>query len=158
MLVNLSLSVALVLACVFIHYEVLRFTSGLIGRLTIPPRPRVLVVMAAVFLAHTLEIWLYAIAYYLLAEYLGIGGLAGTLEHRFNDYLYFSTSTYSSLGYGDIFPVGGLRMMAGIETVDRTVVDRLVSLIHLSGHGEILGVARPALPLNASHSRLDMSG
>lgn len=116
MLVNLSLNVALVLACVFIHYEVLRSTSGLIGRLTIPPRPRVLVVIAAVFLAHTLEIFLYAIAY-LLAEYLGIGGLAGTLEHRFNDYLYFSASTYSSLGYGDIFPVGGLRMMAGIETV-----------------------------------------
>jgi len=116
MLLSLSFSVVLVMACVVIHYEVLRVTSGLLGRLTIPPRPRILVVMAAVFLAHTLEIWMYAAAY-LLAENLGIGGLAGTLEHRFNDYLYFSAGTYSSLGYGDIFPVGGLRMIAGIETV-----------------------------------------
>jgi hypothetical protein len=46
-----------VIACVLIHYEALRFTS-LLGRLTIPPRPRILAVMAAVFFAHTLEAWL----------------------------------------------------------------------------------------------------
>jgi len=116
MFLTLLFSTVLVMACVFIHYEVLRFASGLLGRLTMPPRPRILVVMAAVFMAHTLEIWMYAAAF-LLAEYLGVGSLAGTLEYNFSDYLYFSAETYSSLGYGDIFPVGGLRMMAGIETV-----------------------------------------
>jgi hypothetical protein len=116
MLLALLFSTVLVMACVFIHYEVLRFASGLLGRLTIPLRPRLLVVMAAVFMAHALEIWMYAAAY-LFAEHLGIGSLAGTFGHRFNDYLYFSTSTYSSLGYGDIVPLGGLRMLAGIETV-----------------------------------------
>ena len=112
----LLFSAVLVMACVFIHYEVLRFASGLLGRLTIPLRPRLLVVMAAVFMAHALEIWMYAAAYF-LAEYLGIGSLAGTFGHQFSDYLYFSTATYSSLGYGDIVPLGGLRMLAGIETV-----------------------------------------
>jgi hypothetical protein len=47
-----------VIACVLIHYEVLRFASILLGRLTIPPRPCILAVMAAVFFAHTLEAWL----------------------------------------------------------------------------------------------------
>jgi hypothetical protein len=117
MLVALIFSTVLVVACVLIHYEVLRLTSTLLGRLTIPPRPRILVVMFAVFLAHTIEVWVYAIAYYLLRDHLGIGGFGGTLENQFTDYLYFSTATYSSLGYGDVYPLGGLRLVAGIETV-----------------------------------------
>ena len=117
MLLSLLFSSLLVVACVLIHYEVLRYTSNLLARMTIPPRPRILIVMFAVFLAHTLEVWMYAVAYYLLTDHLGIGSFGGSLEHHFNDYLYFSTSTYSSLGYGDIYPLGGLRIMAGIETV-----------------------------------------
>lgn len=121
MLLALLFSVFLVATCVLIHYEVLRFTSILLGRLTIPPRPRILVVMIAVFLAHALEVCLYALAY-LLADHLEIGSFGGTLEHHFNDYLYFSTQTYSSLGYGDIYPLGDLRIMAGIETVTGLVM------------------------------------
>ena len=122
MLLALVFSSVLVVACVLIHYEVLRFTSQLLGRLTIPPRRRILVVMAAVFLAHTLEVWMYAFTYYVLADHLGIGSFGGTLENHFSDYLYFSTSTYSSLGYGDVYPLGGLRIMAGIETVTGLVM------------------------------------
>jgi hypothetical protein len=121
MLLALLFSVVLVVACVLIHYEVLRFTSTLLGRLTMPPRPRILIVMIAVFLAHALEVGMYAAAY-LLAVHLGIGSLGGTLEHHFNDYLYFSTQTYSSLGFGDIYPFGGLRIMAGIETITGLVM------------------------------------
>ena len=40
-----------------------------------------------------------------------------TARYHFVDYLYFSTATYTSLGYGDIYPLGGLRLMAGIETI-----------------------------------------
>jgi hypothetical protein len=117
MLHALLVSSILVVACVLIHYEVLRDTSALLGRLTMPPRPRILVVMFAVFIAHTIEVWMYAVAYYLLADHFSIGGFGGTLENHFTDYLYFSTSTYSSLGYGDVYPLGGLRLMAGIETI-----------------------------------------
>lgn len=122
MLHALLFSSILVIACVLIHYEVLRYTSALLGRLTIPPRPRILVVMLAVFVAHTIEVWMYAVAYYLLTDHLGVGSFGGTLEHHFTDYLYFSTSTYSSLGYGDVYPLGGLRLMAGIETVTGLVM------------------------------------
>jgi len=122
MLLALLFSSVLVIACVLIHYEVLRFTSILLGRLTIPPRPRILVVMAAVFFAHTLEVWLYAFAYYLLTDHFGIGSFGGTLENDFKDYLYFSTATYSSLGLGDVYPLGGLRILVGIETVTGLVM------------------------------------
>lgn len=61
--------------------------------------------------------WLHAIVFFLVTDDLGIGIFGGTLEYRFADYLYFSTATYTSLGYGDIYPLGGLRLMARIETI-----------------------------------------
>lgn len=117
MLLALAVSIGLVLIVVLIHYEVLRFTSALLPRLTIRPRQRILVVIFAAFGAHLVEVWLYALAYYLLAGHLSMGSFSGTIEYRFLDYLYFSTETYTSLGYGDIVPLGGLRLMAGIETI-----------------------------------------
>ncbi len=52
--------------CVIVHYEALRLTSLLIPRLTILPRPKVLVVIAAVFLAHLAEIIIFAVTYRLM--------------------------------------------------------------------------------------------
>lgn len=116
-LLAFTVSIVLVLLVVLIHYEVLRYTSILLPHLHIPPRQRILAVIFAAFFAHTIEIWLYAMVYYLLADHFGIGGFGGLLEGNFADYLYFSASTYSSLGYGDIYPIGGIRLMAGIETL-----------------------------------------
>ena len=81
-------------------------------------------VIIAAFLAHTIDVWLYAIVYYLLTDHLGIGTFGGQLENHFTDYLYFSTSTsnYTSLGYGDVYPPGGLRLMADIETLTGLVM------------------------------------
>lgn len=117
LLLPLLVSMVLVLTVVLIHYEVLRFTSLLLPRLTMPPRPRILLVLLAAFFAHTVEVLLYAIAYFLLSNQLGIGRLSGVLEFHFVDYLYFSTSTYTTLGYGDVYPLGGLRLMAAFESI-----------------------------------------
>ena len=117
MLLAFAVSIALVLIVVLIHYEALRLTSSLLPRLTIRPRQRILIVILAAFCAHLLEVWLYALAYYLLAHHFNMGSFGGAVEYEFLDYLYFSTETYTSLGYGDIVPLGGLRLMAGIETI-----------------------------------------
>lgn len=117
MLLALLVSVVLVLSVVLIHYEVLRFTSLLLPRMTIRPRQRILAVILAAFFAHAVEVWLYAIVYYFLADDVGIGHFGGTFHNQFSDFLYFSTATYTSLGYGDIYPIGELRLVAGIETV-----------------------------------------
>jgi hypothetical protein len=117
MLLVLLISTVLVLLVVLVHYEVLRFTSLLLPRLTIRPRQRILVVILAAFLAHAVEVGLYAVAYYFLADDVGLGHFGGSFQNHFSDFLYFSTATYTSLGYGDIYPVGGLRLLAGIETV-----------------------------------------
>jgi len=117
MLLAFAASLVLMFIVVLIHYEILRFSSSLLPQLTIRPRQRILVVILAAFCAHLIEVWLYALAYYLLAGNFGVGGFSGSIGYRFWDYLYFSTETYTSLGYGDIVPLGGLRLMAGMEAI-----------------------------------------
>ncbi len=117
MLITMLLSTALVFVTVLVHYEVMRYTSLLLPRLSIPPRQLILVVMAAMFFAHALEIGMYAYGFYLGTEYFGLGGLGGVLSGHFDDHLYFSIVNYTTLGLGDIYPLGSLRMMAGMESL-----------------------------------------
>ena len=111
-------TVILVMTCVLIHYETLRLTSDyLMPSLKIPPRPRILVVMAVVFFAHTIEVWVFAFAYYFLSNHVGIGSVAGITDNSFAELLYFSTETYTSLGFGDVYPLGGFQLIAGVEAL-----------------------------------------
>ena len=47
-------------------------------------------------------------------QILGVGGFAGGRTMSPFSYFYFAAETYSSLGYGDISPVGALRLIASI--------------------------------------------
>jgi len=96
----------LVVSTTAIHYEVLRGLSAGLPRLRIPSRGKLLVVIFATFLAHAVEILLYAVAVYLLGHF------------SFNVSLYFSAETYTSLGYGDVVPTGDLRLLAGVEALN----------------------------------------
>jgi hypothetical protein len=112
------LTTVVVTICVLIHYETLRLISDLlIPRLGGPPRSRLLVVMAGAFIAHTIEVWAFAIAYYLFSDRFGLGTLEGHVDRTFAEFLYFSTQSYTSLGFGDVYPVGGLRLVAGVEAL-----------------------------------------
>lgn len=118
MLPAMIATVILVLTCILVHYETLRVTSDhLLPILTIPPRPRIVVVMAAVFFAHTVEVWIFAVAYYVLGNHFDIGSVAGIGENDFSKLLYFSTETYTSLGFGDVYPLGGFQLVAGVEAL-----------------------------------------
>ena len=78
-------------------------------------RPKILVVILAALCAHLVEIWLYALCYYLLASQYGLGGFSQ--EHHFIDYFYLSSESYASLGYRDTTPLGSLRLMTEIEAI-----------------------------------------
>lgn len=114
---TMGLAVLLVATCVLVHYEVLRLTSVILPRLTIRPRKRILFVMGMAFLAHSLEVWIYGVAYWLIAHYLAIGDIAGKVEGTFPEYIYFSTVSYTSLGLGDLYPTGALRLLTGVEAL-----------------------------------------
>ena len=117
LITSMGLAVVLVGICVLVHYETLRLTSILMPKLSIRPRKRILFVMGAAFFAHSLEIWIYGVGYWLIANYLAIGDIAGEVTGAFPEYIYFSTVSYTSLGLGDLYPTGALRLLTGVEAL-----------------------------------------
>lgn len=102
-----------------LFYELTRVIWDSLPKLPMKPRLRILVLIGAIWVAHTLAIWLYAGMYWLMIHYTGLGGMSGeNWDGSFMSILYFSASTYSSLGYGDIVATGPLRQMAGIQVVN----------------------------------------
>lgn len=83
----------------------------------IHPRMRLMLVIIGVFTGHTVEIWLFGIAYYLLEIYFKLGKFGGLITEYFMDYVYFSAVCYTSLGLGDMYPSGMLRMLTGAEAL-----------------------------------------
>jgi hypothetical protein len=108
----------LVAATGFLHYEVLRGLNARLPGLALPDRFKLLVVIAVAFVAHAVEILLYAVAVYVLVGHLGAGNLAGSADSLFEACLYFSAQTYTSLGFGDVSPTGPVRFLAGVEALN----------------------------------------
>ena len=71
--VSIMVSSLLAGATVIIHYELLQFAGTLPRRLTVPTRPRIIIVIGVVLAAHILEASLYAAAYYVLHTQFAIG-------------------------------------------------------------------------------------
>jgi hypothetical protein len=80
-------------------------------------RPRVLILIFVVLIAHVAEIWLFGFGYYLLASRYGLGGLSGLPTTDLPNFVYFSAMTYTTVGFGDAVPVGALRFVAGMEAL-----------------------------------------
>jgi Ion channel len=117
MLQVLLSALVLVSSAVIIHYESLRAISILTSVLTIPHRALSLVVIAGVLLAHLIEICLFAVGFFVMHAHLGLGSVEGEFNGSMLDYFYFSATTYSTLGVGDLFPTGVIRLVAGIEAL-----------------------------------------
>jgi hypothetical protein len=108
----------LVVVTTAIHYEALRGLSAGLPALRVPSRGKLLVVIFVTFLAHALEIVLYATAFFALVRAGGLGSVGDAAQFSFPISIYFSAETYTSLGYGDISPTGDLRLLAGTEALN----------------------------------------
>ncbi|MES2368205.1 potassium channel family protein [Thiobacillus thioparus] len=113
------------LACILLlasttvtHYEALSSLNTRLVSLAIPNRSKLLVVISTAFMAHALEMTLYGLTLYFLTKYFGVGALSGPSGHSLASCLYFSAETYTSLGFGDLTPVGQIRMIAGVEALN----------------------------------------
>lgn len=100
-----------------IHFEILSTLNRWLPAIPLPSRFKLLVVIGSTFLAHLVEIALYALALVLLVHF-GAGRMSGGGTFSLNSALYFSAETYTSLGYGDFVPAGSLRMLAGSEALN----------------------------------------
>ena len=71
----------------------------------------ILIVVFGIFALHTIEIWLYAGLYRMLGE---TGG--------FEEALYFSTSSFVTVGYGDVVLTPRWRLLGAIEAANGMIL------------------------------------
>ncbi len=117
-LLTVTIGTTLVLLTVILHHEALRvLTHHLLPRSINSHRWNVSLIVLVLMLAHVLEIMLYAVGMFLASELWLLGNLAGE-DIEIATYAYFSFACYTSLGIGDIVPVGGLRLLSGIEALN----------------------------------------
>jgi hypothetical protein len=118
--VNLAVvaaTVAAVTLCVLLHYEGLLFTSTRLAQLHVGRRRvKVLYAILSVLALHVAEIWIFGLITWILLLHPDAGGLGAAAQHLL-DVIYFSATTYATVGYGDLAPSGPIRFLAGTEAL-----------------------------------------
>jgi hypothetical protein len=110
------LSLLAIFGTTVFHYEALR----LIGKFArIPRRPHMTVptVLTLVIAAHLCEILMYVVVYKLAGGPFHLGHFSGEQSGMLGLF-YYAAETYSSLGAGDVFPHGELRVIASASSLN----------------------------------------
>jgi len=118
MIIVIFFCVMLVTLTTVTHYEVLRAVNARLPLIKIPNRTKLLVVIFATFVAHAIEMGMYGFSLFTLVKFLGAGSLNGTAGFSLMSCFYFSAETYTSLGFGDLTPIGPVRLLAGVEALN----------------------------------------
>ena len=108
---------AVIVACVVLHYEALAWLTKLLRQSQLRPRSRILFLIFALLLVHVLEIWIFGVAYLALVENPQFGALVAPYPIALFDSVYFSAVCFTTLGMGDIVPVGPIRFMVGSQSL-----------------------------------------
>jgi hypothetical protein len=104
-------------ACVLLQYEGLILAWRGLSEHTGHRRIKVLYAIFSVLLLHVLEIWIFGMTLWLLTLWPACGTLAGEQASSFFDYIYFSAVTFSTVGFGEMWPVGAIRFLCGMEAL-----------------------------------------
>lgn len=116
LLANLLVASAMVTLTVMVHFLGLVALGAVVKRrLRDVPVPRtvlrqsgaVLFIILSLFALHTIEIWLYAGLYMVLGEFKSLDSA-----------LYFSTSTFTTVGFGDIYLDQKWRLLSAIQSAN----------------------------------------
>lgn len=101
---------------VLLHYEGLVYLNAKLASARGPRQARVLYAIGSLLVLHVVEIWLFALALGLLLLFPECGHIQGTLASPL-DIVYLSAITFTTVGYGDLAPVGPIRLLCGTEAL-----------------------------------------
>ena len=93
-LAGVLISVVLVAMCVFVHFKALRRGATFVARLHANTRQSMMMIMAIIFMAHIIEIILFAVAYWMMMP-MGLGELVGAHTSTPSDFAFCSMSLSS---------------------------------------------------------------
>lgn len=122
MLVTILINSFLVAFAVVIHHEALNALFWLSQKRQFRRNIGVLVGVFGALVAHVVEIWMFAVGYYYMYHAPMFGTLEGNFGGAMLDCVYFSFTTYTSLGLGDVAPLGDLRFTVGLEALTGLVL------------------------------------
>src|SRR5687768_1657256 len=104
-------------ACVVLQYEFLIFAWRRLSEHTGHRRIKVLYAISSVLVMHVLEILVFGTVLWLLTLWPATGSLAGEEAAGLVDYFYFSAVTFSTVGFGEMWPVGAIRFLCAVEAL-----------------------------------------
>jgi hypothetical protein len=110
-------TVLIVSLCVLLHYEALQWLSERLRRLSTQRRRKVLYGVYALLVIHVAEIWLFGVGLWLLMEVPGAGQIAGLPQAGLLDSIYLSAASFTTVGFGDVAPLGPIRFLVGTEAL-----------------------------------------
>lgn len=116
-LLVVAATAATVALAVLVHYEGLRLLSGWLAHAHGVRRRKVLLGVYGVMLLHVIEIWLFGLAIWLLLMAPEAGLLSGHAHTPLLDSIYMSAATFTTVGFGDLAPVGPIRFLSGTEAL-----------------------------------------
>ena len=108
---------AIIALVVIIHYEFLFQFTMLMPKMRIRHRFRIVIGVLAALTAHVIEVFIFGIAYFLMDRGESWGQLQGNFDSDLGSSIYFSFTAYTTLGLGDIEPIGPLRFLVGLESL-----------------------------------------
>jgi hypothetical protein len=117
-LVSSGVAALIVSMCILLHYEALNGLERL-SRVLSRHRWIVLITMFGLILSHIAQMWVFALGYYSAEHWLDLGSILGRDggTARWLDYVYYSAVVFTTVGFGDMIPVDGLRMLTMSEAL-----------------------------------------
>jgi len=112
-----AVNIFVIALTVMIHYEFLHQITLFMPQMTIRHRFRIVMGVFVALTAHAVEVWIFALSFFLMHNAEGWGYLDGNFNGTFMDCVYFSFTSYTTLGTGDIVPNGDLRYLTGLESL-----------------------------------------
>lgn len=132
MILTILITTFLVSIVVLIHFEALQFLSKMMHTHMVRPRFGLLFGVFGAMLAHVVEILTFSLGYLVLTRLEGFGSIEGAFQPGLIDSWYFSAVTYTTLGFGDLYPQGPIRFLTGMEALTGlTLITWTASFLYL---------------------------
>jgi hypothetical protein len=112
-----AVNIMVIATVVMIHYEFMYRFTLLMPRMKVRHRFRIVVGVFGALCAHAVEVWIFALSFFWMHHADGWGEFDGNFEGSLLDCVYFSFTTYTTLGFGDVVPHGELRYLTGLEAL-----------------------------------------
>ena len=109
MIYSVTLSImALIVICVWIHSLVLIKSTELNLHFS----------LLALLISHVIHVSLFALLYLIYINQYGFElGFVDVEDYSFMNIFYFSSSIYTTLGIGDIYPKSTMKLIASIQSI-----------------------------------------